>query len=164
MENEIKEEKTIDPRFKFKPLKDSILFAISILAIVVIVLSSIFSKPKSDSVHVEIRYDGIVLWEKDDPTKNRGFSFPEEGERVITFKKEDGLFYIDKDFDFKSEEGISITLYSDKAIQIKSEDVTCPDHKCSRMGKISNTYTPIVCLPNHIQVMIIADGLPEFDA
>ena len=49
-------------------------------------------------------------------------------------------------------------------IEIKTADITCPDHTCSKMGKISFTYTPIVCLPNQIQAMIVAESLPEWDA
>lgn len=168
IENEQKEISTEDllkKRIKYKPIKDSIIIACCIFIVVIIFLSTFLSKPKAVLSHVEIRYQNTLLYDKDDESKNTAISFPSVGEKRLEFRKEDGKIFLEdgKDFDFIGEY-VAITLYADKSIQIKSDDVTCPDHTCSKMGKMKYTFTPIVCLPNKIQAMIVADGLPEYDA
>ena len=149
---------------KYKPIKDSILIAFSACLVAIITAASFLLKPRADSDHVEIRYQDILLYDPADPLKQTAIPFEEE-EKKITFHKEDGSLFLGEgnEFDFVSDT-VSITLYPDFSIQILTEDITCPDHTCSRMGRIDSTYTPIVCLPNHIQAMIVADEFPEWDA
>ena len=174
MDNETKQDtsspektKSIDPtleRLKFKPLKDILLIAVGGLIILAIVLATVFGRKDSTYSHVEIRYQDTLLWEKDDTKKNTAIAFPSSGEKRVSFSKEDGSIYLGegKSFAFLGE-SVTFTLYSDHSIQLLEEDVECPDHTCSHMGRIYNTYTPIVCLPNQIQAMIVADSFPEFD-
>ncbi len=148
----------------FHPTRDIILYSSCIFLIVFTFLFALFSKSTSkENTYVEIRYKDTLLYEKDDKEKNTKISFPEEGEKKITFQKEDASFYIEglQSFDFMGE-SVTITLYSDKSIQILKDEITCNDHVCSKMGRIDKVDIPIVCLVNHIQVMIRSStGLPE---
>lgn len=156
---------TIKDQMHYQPVKDSILIGTSALLVGVILAFTFGFKPREDSLHVEIRYQNTLLFDPLDPNKNTSISFPESGERNIVFHKEDGHLFLGEgvDFDFLGE-SVTISLYAEGAIEIKTADITCPDHTCSKMGKISFTYTPIVCLPNQIQAMIVAESLPEWDA
>lgn len=145
----------------FHPLKDIILYSIGVFLIAFLFLLAFFLKPKSSNSHVEIRYENTLLYEVNDKSKNTQISFPSEGEKKITYKKEDGVLFGFKEGFLFEGESITLTIYSDKSIQIKKEDVTCCDHVCSGMGRIYQTYTPIVCLPNHFQAMIVASSFPE---
>ncbi len=152
-----------DKRLTFNPRKDIPLFSFGILLIVSIFLASYFSVRKSDNVHVEIKYQNQLLFDKNDSERKKEISFPMTGEKKITFMKKEASTYIEGITEFSFEgESVSFTLYSDKSIQIMTEDITCPDHVCSKMGRIHSLYTPIVCMPNGIQIMIVSDyGFPE---
>ena len=145
---------------KFKPVKDTILILISILLIVFIVLLTFFLQPKKVSSHVEIRYQNTLLWDKEDSSKSTAIAFPSEGEKKITYRQEDSSLFL-KEGKFLFEHPITFTLYADCSIQILEEDITCPDHTCVHLGRIYQSYVPLVCLPNQIQAMIINDGYPE---
>ena len=150
-------------RLKYKPLKDSLLIGLSVFIVVAIILIAIFAKPKTDNVHVEIRYNSTLLWDKNDPTKDTAISFPVTGEKVLQFYKDDGPIYLGEGnkFDFYGDL-VEITLFSNKSIKITKED--SPRHICSNLGRIYTTYTPLVCLPNKIQATIVADsGFPRYD-
>ena len=148
----------------FQPKKDIPIFIFSVLLIgIVVLMTFLYKKKDSTDSYVEIRYQNRLLYDKEDETKSTSIQFPVSGEKRITFRKEDASYYF-TDLNTFSFEGdyVSITLYSDKSIQIHKEDITCSDHVCSNMGRIYETYTPIVCLPNSIQVMIVAKtGFPE---
>lgn len=148
----------------FHPTRDIILYSTCVLLIVfTFVLALISKSTNNQNTYVEIKYQNTLLYEKDDKEKNTKISFPEEGEKKITFHKEDASIYISglENFSFLGE-SVTITLYSDKSIEIMKEDITCNDHVCSKMGRIRQVDIPIVCLPNHIQVMIRSNtGLPE---
>lgn len=146
----------IDERLKFKK-NDIILFSFSIITIVTIFLISFFSVNKTENKHVEIKYKNNLLFDKNDINKSTSISFPENGTKKISFTSLDKEIY-NLDFSFDS---VTITLYSDKSIQILEEDITCEDRICSKMGRIYASNTPIVCLPNMIQVMIVGDDFPE---
>lgn len=148
-------------RLHFKPKKDIPLFILAILSIVVIILISVFSKPKSSDLHVEIRYQNHLLWDKNDESKSTAISFPKEGSKRVTFDKEDSSLFFTDGTTFLFDYPITFTLYSDYSIELLEEDVECPDHICSHMGRIYQTYVPIVCLPNQIQAMIVASSFPE---
>lgn len=153
-------------RMKPKALKDILVYLVSALIILGLALGSFLARPTGDgNTHVEIKYINTLLYEPGDSSKNTSIAFPKEGEKRITFTDKDGEDYLGAGNDFSFLGGsITITLYSDKSIQILSSDVSCPDHLCSNMGRIYTTYTPLVCLPNHITAMIVADGLPDYDA
>lgn len=148
----------------FDPVRDILLYSGCLFLIVFTFVLALFSKSTDNkSTYVEIRYQNTLLYAKDDKGKNTKISFPEDGERKITFQKEDASIYIPglENFDFMGE-NVTITLYSDKSIQILKDEITCSDHVCSKMGRIYEVDIPIVCLVNHIQVMIKSDmGLPE---
>lgn len=148
----------------FDPVRDIILYGTCVVLIVfTFVLALISKSTNTQNTYVEIKYQNTLLYEKDDKDKNTKIAFPEEGEKKINFRKEDASIYIQglENFSFLGE-SVSITLYSDKSIEIKKEDITCNDHVCSKMGRIRQVDIPIVCLPNHIQVMIKSNtGLPE---
>lgn len=156
----IQEEEVMN-RLHFRPLKDIPLFILAVIVILVIGLTTILSKPKSNNLHVEIRYQNTLLWDKSDPSKSTSISFPIEGEKRITFKKEDSNIYFSDGSTFIFDHPVTFTLYSDHSIQLLEEDIDCPDHICSRMGRIYQTYVPLVCLPNQIQAMIVDSSLPE---
>ncbi len=148
----------------FDPVRDIILYAGCLILIVFTFVLALISKSTDNkNTYVEIKYQDTLLYVKDDKEKNTKISFPEEGEKKITFQKEDASIYIQglENFDFMGE-NVTITLYSDKSIQIIKEEITCNDHVCSKMGRIYEVDIPIVCLVNHIQVMIKSNtGLPE---
>ena len=145
----------------FHPVQDVLLFAFCFFSIVIIVLLTAFSKPENENAHVEIRYQDTLLWDKNDPEKNTAISFPKQGEKKITFTKEDSSIYLKDGEKFIFDNPITFTLYSDCSIQLLEEDVTCPDHTCVHLGRIYLSYVPLVCLPNHIQAMIVVDSYPE---
>lgn len=148
----------------FQPVKDISLLCFLLALIFSILFTTFYFLPKGNQSHVEIQYENTKLWLKADETHSTSLSFPKSGEEKITFTNEDGKEYGFED-GFSFQQGkISITLYSDKSIQIKQEDVFCQDHTCSKLGRIYTPFTPIVCLPNHIQVCIISESFPEFDA
>lgn len=150
---------------KYKPIKDTILILISALIVGIIIFVALFTKPENKLSHVEIRYQNTLLWDKDDPSKNTSIQFPTSGEKKLTYTKEDGSIFLGEGKEFAFEgDSITFTLYSNKSIQVLQDEVSCHDHTCSKMGRIYYTFTPIVCLPNNIQAMIIADGFPEYDA
>lgn len=142
---------------KFKPIKDGIIYTFLIaviLSLFFMILS--FKSSSSNNLKVEIRYQNKII--KDIETNLDFYSFPNEKERKVTLKKEDSSKYIDTDFIFDE---LTITLYSDKSIQILKDDISCFDHLCSKLGRIYEVYTPLVCLPNQIEVMIINNAFPE---
>lgn len=145
----------------YHKVKDSIVILIAVFIIVLISIFSILSFSNNSETHVEIKYQNYQLYDLE--TNKKEISFPSSGEKKITYKKEDGLKMINKEFDFKSE-SITFTLYSDKSIQILKQDITCSDHICSKMGRIYTPNTPIVCLKNQIQIMIVKNTTGEYDA
>jgi len=165
--NTAKEKDPILSRLKFKPLKDIILFVIAGGIIGVILLAVFLSKPKdSTGKHVEIYYQNTQLWDKEDATKSLSISFPSSGEKRITYSREDGPIFLGEGHTFEFQgSSVTFTLYSDQSIELKQEDVTCPNHDCSKTGRVYNTLTPIVCLPNSLRAMIVSDSnaLPEWD-
>lgn len=161
MDNSKQNKDSMKNPLAFHPLKDIICYVSGIICILAIFLATFLAKPKGNSFHVEIRYQNTLLYEVNDKSQNTNIEFPSEGEKRITFSKEDGKRFGFKDgFDFLGN-SITLTLYSDKSIQIKKDDVTCIDHTCSGLGRVYNSYTPIVCLKNHFQAMIVGDGFPE---
>ena len=168
-ENNQKQEDALLLSLKIHPLKDGILFVVSILVIVLIFLVSYYSRPKTDpkTLFVQIKYQDTLLYDKNDPAKKTNISFPSEGEKKGSFTKEDGSLYLgeEKEFVFQGK-GITFTLYDDYSIQVLHDDVECKDYDCSRQGRIYQPYLPIVCLPNTIQARIISTdaGFPEIDA
>ena len=168
-ENNQKQEDALLLSLKIHPLKDGILFVVSILVIVLIFLVSYYSRPKTDpkTLFVQIKYQDTLLYDKNDPAKKTNISFPSEGEKKVSFTKEDGSLYLgeEKKFVFQGK-GITFTLYDDYSIQVLHDDVECKDYDCSRQGRIYQPYLPIVCLPNTIQARIISTdaGFPEIDA
>lgn len=150
--------------YKIKPLKDILLFLLCLVIILCPTISIILLRKSDGNKYVTISYKGIDLIDIDSTTKTTKYDFPSNGERIVTiYKNQSSLYLEDTTFGFDGDY-FSITLYSDRSIQIKKEDITCKDHVCSSYGKIKDPYTPIVCLPNQIQVMIHADSLPEYDA
>lgn len=168
-ENNQKQEDALLLSLKIHPLKDGILLVVSILVIVLIFLVSYYSRPKTDpkTLFVQIKYQDTLLYDKNDPEKKTNISFPREGEKKVSFTKEDGSLYLgeEKEFVFQGK-GITFTLYDDYSIQVLHDDVECKDYDCSRQGRIYQPYLPIVCLPNTIQARIISSdaGFPEIDA
>lgn len=168
-ENNQKQEDALLLSLKIHPLKDGILLVVSILVIVLIFLVSYYSRPKTDpkTLFVQIKYQDTLLYDKNDPAKKTNISFPSEGEKKVSFAKEDGSLYLgeEKEFVFQGK-GITFTLYDDYSIQVLHDDVECKDYDCSRQGRIYQPYLPIVCLPNTIQARIISSdaGFPEIDA
>lgn len=168
-ENNQKQEDALLLSLKIHPLKDGILFVVSILVIVLIFLVSYYSRPKTDpkTLFVQIKYQDTLLYDKNDPEKKTNISFPREGEKKVSFTKEDVSLYLgeEKEFVFQGK-GITFTLYDDYSIQVLHDDVECKDYDCSRQGRIYQPYLPIVCLPNTIQARIISSdaGFPEIDA
>ena len=168
-ENNQKQEDALLLSLKIHPLKDGILFVVSILVIVLIFLVSYYSRPKTDpkTLFVQIKYQDTLLYDKNDPANKTNISFPSEGEKKVSFTKEDGSLYLgeEKEFVFQGK-GITFTLYDDYSIQVLHDDVECKDYDCSRQGRIYQPYLPIVCLPNTIQARIISTdaGFPEIDA
>ena len=168
-ENNQKQEDALLLSLKIHPLKDGILFVVSILVIVLIFLVSYYSRPKTDpkTLFVQIKYQDTLLYDKNDPAKKTNISFPNEGEKQLSLTKEDGSLYLgeEKEFVFQGK-GITFTLYDDYSIQVLHDDVECKDYDCSRQGRIYQPYLPIVCLPNTIQARIISTdaGFPEIDA
>ena len=168
-ENNQKQEDALLLSLKIHPLKDGILFVVSILVIVLIFLVSYYSRPKTDpkTLFVQIKYQDTLLYDKNDPAKKTNISFPSEGEKKVSFTKEDGSLYLgeEKEFVFQGK-GITFTLYDDYSIQVLHDDVECKDYDCSRQGRIYPPYLPIVCLPKTIQARIISTnaGFPEIDA
>ena len=168
-ENNQKQEDALLLSLKIHPLKDGILFVVSILVIVLIFLVSYYSRPKTDpkTLFVQIKYQDTLLYDKNDPAKKTNISFPREGEKKASLTKEDGSLYLgeEKEFVFQGK-GITFTLYDDYSIQVLHDDVECKDYDCSRQGRIYQPYLPIVCLPNTIQARIISTdaGFPEIDA
>ncbi len=150
-------------RLDYHPVKDSILIVLSFLLAVCIFLGVFYSMPTSDNVHVEIKYGSTLLWDPEDETKNTEIQFPDDGEYTITYTKEDGEIFLGEGnyFEFYGDE-VSVTLYSDRSIQITKEE--SPRNVCSNLGRIYNSYTPLVCLPNNIQATIVASSFPEYDA
>lgn len=149
--------KNLDERLKFKKGRDIILFSFSIIVIITIFLISFFSNTRSVNKYVEIKYNKTILFDKDDKDRSTHISFPTNGIKKLTFKKTDSAIY-NVDFIFDS---LAITIYDDQSIQILDEDISCPDHICTKMGRIYASNTPIVCLPNMIQVMIVSSSFPE---
>lgn len=47
--------------------------------------------------------------------------------------------------------------------QIGMQAASCPDKTCVNTGKISSGVLPIVCLPNHVYI-VIDSGEEEYDA
>ena len=168
-ENNQKQEDALLLSLKIHPLKDGILLVVSILVIVLIFLVSYYSRPKTDpkTLFVQIKYQDTLLYDKNDPAKKTNISFPSEGEKKVSFAKEDGSLYLgeEKEFVFQGK-GITFTLYDDYSIQVLHDDVECKDYDCSRQGRIYQPYLPIVCLPNTIQARIISSdaGFPEIGA
>lgn len=160
MENE-KKENVLPP---FQPKKDIPLFSFLLILVISIITSTFLLLPKGNNKYVNIQYNNQLLWEKEDKDKKTSISFPDKGEKRITLRNEDGILYgIEEGFSFVDGE-ITLTLYADYSIQIQKEDVFCKDHTCSKLGRIYTSYTPLVCLPNHFQAMIVTDQYPEFDA
>ncbi len=151
---------TLLPRFN--PWKDIPLLSVLLIIIVSIIITTYLLIPKGTDKYVNIKYDSHLLYDKE--TKQSEFTFPTSGSKEITLYDKDGKDYgYDNDFSFINGR-ITLTLYSDKSIQIKKEDVSCLDHTCSKLGRIYSSYTPLVCLPNHFMAMIVENGYPEFDA
>lgn len=122
---------------KFKPIKDVIIYSFLIaiiLSLFFMILS--FKSSSSSNLKVEIRYQNKII--KDLETNLDFYYFPSDGERKVTLKKEDSHKYIDSDFVFDE---VTITLYSDKSIQILKDDIICSDHLCSKLGRIYEVYT-----------------------
>lgn len=147
-----KEAKIRDPRLVYHPLKDTIVILVSLFLMGLVIFLSFALRPKGNSVFVEIKYGNTYLWEETEAEKS--FSFPNEGTKKVSLLKTDGKKYIGQDFDFVSE-SVTFTLYSDRSIEILYEDISCPDHTCTRQGRIYDTYQPIVCLPNKVQMQIV---------
>ncbi len=48
---------------------------------------------------------------------------------------------------------------------VQMTDASCPDQLCVKQGKIADSFLPIVCLPNQVQIQIIAsEETEELDA
>ena len=146
----------------FKPAKDLIIIFSCVLLIIVIVLITFFSMPNNDYSFVQIKYQNVLLYDKNDNEKKTDISFPTTGYKEVTFTKADSHLYLKDGEEFIFDEPITFTLYADKSIQLKYEHIKCPDHTCSKLGRVYNPYTPIVCLPNNIQAMIITSSFPEY--
>lgn len=147
-------------RLKFRPVRDSLSFLFAGLVIFAVLLSVFLVKPKSaDKVHAEIFYKQIQLFDKEDPTKNKNISFPSSGEKKVVFTKEDSPLFLPtgETFAFVGD-SVTFTLYADRSIQIMEEEIKCPNHDCSKQGRIYALMTPIVCLPNQVRAMIVSDG------
>lgn len=162
---EVKEIDPLKAKLKFSPLKDILLFVFAILLIAVISLITIYNRPSTENAHVEIRYNGsTLLFDKNDPSKSTSITFPSQGEKRVEFRKEDSSLFLKEGETFAFEgDSVTFTLYSDKSFELKWDDVTCKDHRCSKEGRIYYANLPIVCLPNKIQAQIVS-GLPEWDA
>ena len=85
-ENNQKQEDALLLSLKIHPLKDGILFVVSILVIVLIFLVSYYSRPKTDpkTLFVQIKYQDTLLYDKNDPAKKTNISFPSEGEKKVS--------------------------------------------------------------------------------
>lgn len=143
-----------DERLIYHPIKDSVIIFCALAILGLVLFLSFYLRPSGNKCYAQIRYGSTLLWEKS--KEEPYFSFPESGEKTITFKKADGVAYIGEEFSF-SGESVTFTLYSDCSIQIQREDIACPDHTCSRQGRIYDTYQPIVCVPNKVQIQIITE-------
>ncbi|MFA6624837.1 MAG: hypothetical protein WCS80_03640 [Bacilli bacterium] len=151
-----------DTRLTYKPVKDTIVIVLSGLLVVIITLLCVFTRPRTDNSHVEIKYDNVLLWDKNDSTKNTAIEFPDTGSKVLAFLKTDGPLYLGegKNFEFYGDE-MDVTIYSDHSIQITKEE--SPRNVCTNMGRVYNSYTPLICLPNRFQTMIVNSSFPEYD-
>ncbi len=160
-------------RLKYKPVRDTVLILCSAVVMGVIILATFLNRPNTTNspLCVEIAYTdpktgkSHLLYDKNDLEKNTAIAFPESGEKTLFFSKNDSHLYLDDGvvFDFVGEE-VGITLYADKSIQFKRENIACPNHDCSRFGRVYASYVPVICLPNHIQATIVTDTFPKFDA
>lgn len=155
-------------RLRYRPFSDTLSIVLSAVLVTAIGLATFFLRPKATGgEHVEIKYGNLLLWDlehPDTPDKTK-IQFPESGERVIRFEKSDAPQFDPSltEFDFYGDE-VEVTLSSRHTVRITKED--SPRHICSNLGEEKDPYSPLVCLPNHIQVMIVPDSgsLPEFDA
>lgn len=92
-------------------------------------------------------------------------SAPKSTVRIIS----DGevLYTIDLDtaedaaFDIRTDSGVNTVEIKDHAIRVSDAD--CPDKTCVRMGRLTSSSMPIVCLPHHL-VIEFADGAGDVDA
>lgn len=158
-----------DARLSYKPIKDTLLILGAVALMVIILLCSLLTQPNGDNAYVEIRYGTTLLWDIDDSTKNTKIAFPSDGSKVLTYKESDGPTFLGEGnyFEFyddgENEPMVSVTLYSDKSVEITYQ--RSPKNICENMGRIYSSYTPLVCLPNNFQVMIVKDAssLPEWD-
>ena len=67
----------------------------------------------------------------------------------------------DREFEIKTEHGSNTVEIKDGKIRVKSAD--CPDKTCVRMGWLSSSAMPIVCLPHEL-VIEFADNDGGVDA
>ena len=56
----------------------------------------------------------------------------------------------DREFEIKTEHGSNTVEIKDGKIRVKSAD--CPDKTCVRMGWLSSSAMPIVCLPHELVI------------
>ena len=85
---------------------------------------------------------------------------PEDTVRIIS----DGevLYTIDLStaddtvFDIPYGEHVNTIEIKDHKISVVSAD--CPDQTCVRMGKLSSSAAPIVCLPHHLVIEYVDGG------
>ena len=56
----------------------------------------------------------------------------------------------DREFEIKTEHGSNTVEIKDGKIRVKSAD--CPDNTCVRMGWLSSSAMPIVCLPHELVI------------
>ena len=147
----------------YRPVQDTVLVVLSFLLVGIIVLVTLVLRPDLDNVHVEIRYGRILLWDPDDPDKRTDIPFPDEGEYVITYTREDGEMFLGpgEEFQFYGEV-MQVTLYADKSIQITKQE--SPRNVCANLGRIYSAYLPLVCMPNNFTATIVAGYFPEWDA
>ncbi|MFA6829807.1 MAG: hypothetical protein WCR67_03805 [Bacilli bacterium] len=157
-----------DNRLHYHPLKDTLVILFSCLTVASIVLISLFTRPVSQNSYVEIKYGNVLLWDKDDESKETRISFPETGNKVLTYLRSDGPLFLGegKFFDFYStneeEPTVQVTIYADKSIQITKQE--SPRNVCAKMDRVYFEYTPLVCLPNSFQAVIKSDsGFPQWD-
>ena len=59
----------------------------------------------------------------------------------------------DREFEVKTERGSNTIEIKEGKIRVKSAD--CPDKTCVRMGWLSSSAMPIVCLPHELALELI---------
>lgn len=61
----------------------------------------------------------------------------------------------DEVFELKYHGGKNIIEIKDGRIRVREAD--CPDQTCVRMGWLSSSALPVVCLPHHLEIAFVGD-------